>query len=250
MCIILFSIKPNSQYQLVLASNRDEYYNRITAKASPWNNECIIGGLDLSKQIMGTWLVITYDGRLGAITNNIVNPGGTFKTSRGTLVTDYLRGKINPLNYLTEIDNHKNDYDGFNLLLGNYNELWCYSNKEINFAYSQIEPKRVYGLSNNFLDVPWWKVTTSKNRMTNLFKSEVDQSLMEESLFNMLMDKTKPPVNENAIFVEDTINNYSTKSSTIILIDNNLNCTFIERTYQGQSYDDIKFTWNIDDYLK
>ena len=68
MCLILFAHKVHPSYPLVLAANRDEKYVRATAAAAFWNDHPqIYGGRDLEKG--GTWLGITREGRIAAVTN-------------------------------------------------------------------------------------------------------------------------------------------------------------------------------------
>ena len=55
MCIIFFAYKSHPQYKLILAGNRDEFYDRPTRNAGYWwDHPDILGGRDLEKK--GTWL--------------------------------------------------------------------------------------------------------------------------------------------------------------------------------------------------
>ncbi|MDZ7605539.1 MAG: NRDE family protein [Cyclobacteriaceae bacterium] len=68
MCLILFSFKTHPRYKLVLAANRDEYFERPALSADFWeSNTNILGGIDLISG--GTWLGISRSGRFAAITN-------------------------------------------------------------------------------------------------------------------------------------------------------------------------------------
>ena len=68
MCLILLAHKAHSDYPLVLAANRDEVYVRPTAPAAFWNDyPHIYGGRDL--ECGGTWLGITRNGAIAAVTN-------------------------------------------------------------------------------------------------------------------------------------------------------------------------------------
>ncbi len=68
MCLLLLAIKAHPNYKLILAANRDEYYDRPTAPAAFWEEApCLMAGRDL--RAGGTWLGITKNGRIGAITN-------------------------------------------------------------------------------------------------------------------------------------------------------------------------------------
>jgi uncharacterized protein with NRDE domain len=68
MCLLLLSIKSHPVYKLIVAFNRDEYYDRPTAPAAFWEDEPdLLGGRDL--RAGGTWLGIARNGRIGVITN-------------------------------------------------------------------------------------------------------------------------------------------------------------------------------------
>lgn len=118
MCLILFSYDQSARYKLVLAANRDEFYDRPTRGLHFWGDHPdILAGRDLKGN--GTWLGITGNGRLAAITNyrdpSEKKPGAP---SRGRLVSDYLTGDDPPRQYLENIAGQGNRYCGFNLMVG------------------------------------------------------------------------------------------------------------------------------------
>ena len=103
MCLIFLSINNHSNYKLILAGNRDEFYNRKTASANFWtDHEQVLGGRDL--EAGGTWLAMTKGGKIGMVTNyrdpqniNLNAP------SRGHLVSDFLIQDEGPEEYLRNI---------------------------------------------------------------------------------------------------------------------------------------------------
>ena len=77
-----------------------------------------------------------------------------------------------------------NDYDpfpGYNLLAGDMNELFYYSNK--GNAPQKIKPG-IHGVSNHLLNTDWPKVAKGKFGMSNIISKE-KENMMEE-LFNLL----------------------------------------------------------------
>ena len=72
MCLIVFSYQENKESSkafpgvLILAANRDEYYERPTKIMHWWEPEGVLAGKDL--QAGGTWLAVSDDGRFAAIT--------------------------------------------------------------------------------------------------------------------------------------------------------------------------------------
>src|SRR5687768_4996878 len=91
MCLILFAYQVHPDYKLIVAANRDEFYQRQTAPAHFWEDDPeILAGRDLEK--FGTWMGITKQGRFAALTNyrdpNELTDG---KRSRGELVSNALK---------------------------------------------------------------------------------------------------------------------------------------------------------------
>ena len=120
----------------------------------------VLAGRDLEKG--GTWLGVTRNGRFAAVTNfrDARNPQRN-GLSRGHLVSEYLRGSSSPLLYLNELRMTADRYDGFNLLVGDTEALFYFSNREN--VIKALEPG-VYGLSNHLLDTPWPKVARGKEK--------------------------------------------------------------------------------------
>ena len=118
------------EYRLIIAANRDEFYNRPARQLGFWNNTPeILAGKDLRGG--GTWLGVTKSGRLSAITN--YRDPATLKDdapSRGELITDFLKGKTAPKTYMEHIKEEGNRYNGFNLFAADISDFYYYSNME------------------------------------------------------------------------------------------------------------------------
>lgn len=237
MCLILFSWKQKPGYKLILAANRDEFYKRPTSEAGYWDDlPEVLAGRDL--EAGGTWMGITKSGRFAAITNyrdpRIKKENAP---SRGHLTADYLKGSASPENYLKGIRENGASYYGFNLLIGNTDELWYYNN--INHEIREIT-EGSYGLSNSLLDTSWPKVDLGK-KVFGTVTNEPD--IKDEMLFDALGNRKKaedydlpstgvPYEWEKAIssmFIETET--YGTCSSTIMTIDNENRIRFIEKNY-------------------
>ena len=70
MCLVAFAINASARWPLVIASNRDEYFNRPTLPLTQWQTESgqtIISGRDL--RAGGTWIGTTPNGRIALLTN-------------------------------------------------------------------------------------------------------------------------------------------------------------------------------------
>ncbi|HAW81579.1 MAG TPA: hypothetical protein DCX27_18880, partial [Balneola sp.] len=63
MCLITFSYKNHPFYKLIVAANRDEFYQRPTRAAQFWTDEQlpdILAGKDLKAN--GTWMGVSKTG--------------------------------------------------------------------------------------------------------------------------------------------------------------------------------------------
>ena len=128
MCLILFASDAHPRYRLVLAANRDEFYERPTAAAHWWENAPdLLAGRDLRGG--GSWMGVTRGGRWAAVTNyRDLASVRADAPSRGALVSDYLRGDLPPERYLQTLARRAGDYNGFNLLVGDAGGVWWLSN--------------------------------------------------------------------------------------------------------------------------
>ncbi|KAK1824610.1 hypothetical protein LTR12_000935 [Friedmanniomyces endolithicus] len=113
MCISLLSTA-HPTYPFILLNNRDEFLSRPTARAHWWDppNQHVLGGRDLQREIRGTWLAITKDGRIANLTNFRDDDGEVARNvSRGGLVSAYVAATATTTTAL-ETDGEES-YDGF-----------------------------------------------------------------------------------------------------------------------------------------
>jgi len=242
MCLILLAVQKHPNYKLILAANRDEYYERHSEPPHFWEDAPhLLAGRDLVAG--GTWLGITRNGRIAAVTNYrdpaSVKPNAP---SRGKLVSDFLASDLDPLSYLELIRPEKDRHNGFNLILGSLDRITWYSNRS--GEATQLLPG-VYGLSNHLLDTPWPKVVRSKAMFEEVLHTA--GQISAESLFLLLKDQTMATDDRlprtgvptewerilSPIFI--TSPTYGTRSSTVILIDKEDHVTFLDRTFNGSS---------------
>lgn len=235
MCLIFFAINQHPTYKLIIAANRDEFYNRRTEAAHFWkDNPDILGGRDL--EASGTWMAMNkHNGRIAFVTNYRdpfnINPTAP---SRGQLVSDFLTGQDSPKEYLEKIERGGLEYNGFNLMVGSAVELWYYSN--YGKGIQKLDAGS-YGLSNHLLDTPWPKVTKVKERFIK-FISQPD--LPMEGFFEILADRSTAADEDlprtgltlereralSSIFIKTP--DYGTRCSTVLLIDKNNRVSFQE----------------------
>ncbi|MBW1644621.1 MAG: NRDE family protein, partial [Deltaproteobacteria bacterium] len=165
----------------------------------------------------------------------------------GLLVSDYLTGTKTPKIYLEHIKTIGHRYNGFNLLLGDSNGLYYYSNKMDKIK--ELKPG-LYGLSNHLLDTPWPKVKKGKTALKKLLAGK--KRINTEDIFDLLTDMTLPPDDRlpdtgiglkwerilSPMFITSDI--YGTRSSSIVLIDRSHETSFIERSFIPEESGSIK----------
>lgn len=240
MCVIFFAFKQHTEYPLILLANRDEFYERPTAKADFWQDAPnIFAGRDLVHG--GTWLGITKQGRFAAVTNYRDPNALKGKFSRGDLVSDFLKTNKTVEEYLTKIQTDASQFSGFNLLVGEFNAqiqmLGYYSNREDTV---KILAPGIYGLSNHLLDTPWRKVSKGKAELTGFLQND---AIEKDRFFELLSDKTLADDAElpetgigyerekllSSIFIETPV--YGTRSSSVVLIDKDYEISLDERNF-------------------
>ena len=240
MCLIIFAYDVHPSYKLVLAANRDEFYDRPSASADFWKDyPDLLAGRDLKEK--GTWLGITRQGKFAAITNYRDPASFMFDAkSRGKLVKDFLGSKNNAEEFIKKISRQDAKYNGYNLILQDSGGFYYYSNRG---GEKQKITAGIHGLSNHLLNTPWPKVVRGKKLMKEALKSK--RAAMEEALFALLSDRRFPPPEKlpstgvdkewekvlSPIFIKSP--HYGTRSSTVLLIGKNRCVTFIEKNYDG-----------------
>jgi uncharacterized protein with NRDE domain len=236
MCLILAAWKAHPDYPLVMAANRDEFFARPTAPARFWEEAPhVLAGKDL--EAGGTWLGVSRTGRFAALTNfrdPARNKAGA--PSRGQLASRFLNGTQSAQGYLMELESMASCYNGFNLMFGDREGLYCFSN--CGEGERELAPG-VYGLSNHLLDTPWPKVARGKSALSDAMTALPDEDL----LFALLRDDSIAPDDVlprtgvslewerllSASFVRSPA--YGTRSSTVVLLNKAGQLRFIEQTF-------------------
>lgn len=249
MCLILFAYKTHPKYKLVIAANRDEFYRRPTAPAVFWEEDPqVLAGRDL--QAGGTWMGINTSGKISLLTNyrdmSNIKPDAP---SRGHLVSDFLKNKEGAAKYLAHLSSTAHRYNGFNIICGNAEELYYYSN--YSESVHQIKAG-FHGLSNALMNIKWPKITKGIEKLKSILQdNQPDPLHILEALYD---DITAP----NALLPDTGVGlqfekmlspmfikseDYGSRSSTVLLIDYKGHAQYLERTYNVEdfSYEDRRF---------
>jgi uncharacterized protein with NRDE domain len=238
MCLILLAWRAHPEFPLVFGGNRDEAYERPTAAAAIWADETrILGGRDL--EMGGTWLGVTLDGRIAAVTNYRQGSGGATATrSRGELTAGFLRGTEDPHAYLERVAPGVKEYRGYSLIVGNQEQLCAFSNRGGDIE--TLTPG-VHGVSNHLLNTPWPKIVRGKQRLTGLLKA--GEAELTAGLFQALADRTPAPDVElpdsgvglqrerelSPAFIAG--DRYGTRATTVVLVSRRNEVVFVERRF-------------------
>lgn len=238
MCLIIFSYRLHPDYRLILAANRDEFYNRPTAPLAYWPDyPDVLAGRDLKAS--GTWLGVTKSGRIAAITN-YRDPVAHLENapSRGILIRDFLIGNAPALRYLNAVSKMKHAYNGFNLIAGDPSGLYYYSNRA---GRVQLLQPGLYGISNHLLDTAWPKIQRGKELLQGQLSGQ--EPIDTGKIWQILADRSLPADEElpdtgvglqwerilAPLFI--TSADYGTRSSSIVLMEDSGRVTFMERTF-------------------
>ncbi|MCQ6274939.1 NRDE family protein [Bacillus sp. V3B] len=247
MCLILFAYKKHPKYTLIVAANRDEFYQRSTAPVHYWRDHPeILAGRDLEK--MGTWMGITTDGRFSALTN-YRNPAELTegKRSRGELVSEALNYKGDVKQYMQTLISNRNLFPGYNLLAGDVNNLYYYSN--IENTLQNLGPG-IYGVSNHLLNTEWPKVEKGKKGLSKILIDN-EENLVEK-LLTLLQNADPAPDHLlpntgvsldwerrlSSLFIKSE--DYGTRSSTILFMTDQ-EIQYVERVFSKDGINDQEY---------
>lgn len=237
MCLITFAWKHHPNYKLVVAANRDEFYDRPTAPLGYWHDHPeVLGGRDLKEG--GTWMGMHRSGRFTAITNyrDLANLKAT-APSRGKLTKDFLTGGQSPEEFFAGVKPTLDLYNGFNLLILENDRLFYFNN--VHQVLEEVKPG-IYGLSNAFLDTPWPKVEKAKSYFrSSLKKDRVDRrEIMEwmcdsEEAADEALPETgvTPELEKKLSAMCISTENYGTCCTTVVSISSGNEVNYTEKTY-------------------
>jgi uncharacterized protein with NRDE domain len=271
-------VAQSPRFPWVLASNRDEFFQRPAAPLGWWqapgSRAEVLSGRDLSAG--GTWLGLTEAGALALVTN--VREPGRFDpaaASRGVLVLDWLRDAPGrPLDDAATLQRLASPpRNGFNLYAADLvagaqaaepSALW--------FSNRVPAPRRlgagVVGLSNAALDTPWPKVTLLKQRLQAALDRQPDARALAAAAFEALADRRPAPddqlpatgvpllrerqLSPACIRIEDMGSGrvYGTRCATLVIVERTaqgLLARVTERTFgpDGAATGEVAMEWRL-----
>ncbi|MDQ2069696.1 NRDE family protein [Natronospira bacteriovora] len=258
MCLLVVAWQSHPAIRLLAAGNRDEFHARPTEAAGFWpDHPELLAGRDVTAG--GTWMGISRQGRFAAITNVRPglgeDPGRPGRHSRGELPVDFLTSRHTTDDFLLDVQNRANDYDGFNLLVCDGEHLGYYSNRD-GRAPQRLGPG-VHALSNHRLETPWPKLL----RLRSGFEAALQEGRLDSRhLLSLLKnsDTAEPgqlpdtgldPELERRLSAAFVLGqDYGTRSSTLVWLHEDGHGEFLERRYgpYGQEQGDKVFRLTIE----
>ena len=241
MCLIIIAHRMSAEYPLVLAANRDEFFDRPTHQAHMWPNGAMIAGRDL--QAGGIWLGVGLDGRFAAVTN-VREPdrGGASPRSRGELPLDFLAGRQQPAEYLAQRSGRFDEYAGFNLVAGDADSVFYASNRAPGIHEVGSE---IIGLSNGPAGSKWPKILRGKEKIGALIaeRKDLDSDMLVGQMHDQqLADKSQLPETGipdkqesqlSSMFIPAQPGGYGTRCISVFIRRGNGLCRFSEQNFNS-----------------
>jgi uncharacterized protein with NRDE domain len=190
MCLIAWNWQPHSATPLLLLANRDEFYARPTLPLHWWEHSGhgsdILAGKDL--QAGGTWLGLSRNGRLAALTNyRSAEPVRLSAPSRGELVANFLASQASAEDFLRPLTERCCDYNPFNLLVFDGQQILGLESRSA--VVRTLQPG-IGAVSNADFHTPWPKLA----RLAQALQSGADQETTDASrLLPLLHDRSVAP---------------------------------------------------------
>lgn len=143
--------------------------------------------------------------------------------SRGHIPINYLDSHESPSSFLKTLNKDARHFNPFNLILGDKDGVWYYSNVE---GKARELSHGIYGLSNSFLDTSWPKLDKLKNSFQSTLQEEI---IDEDRLIKILLETKKADQDQlpdtgigiewehslSSIFIQTP--KYGTRSSHILI---------------------------------
>lgn len=248
MCLIALALGQHPRFEVVLAANRDEFYERPSAPLQWWDHgpvrEAVLAGRDL--RAGGHWLALGRHGRVAALTNirrpERVDPRAP---SRGAIVHGWVTaapaGPGDPSGAGLDGEAYARQlalraYPGFNLLAGALgpraadDRWWALRHGR---PQARALDRGLYGLSNADLDTPWPKLSRLKDGVARrLAVGGHSPADLAESLLSELSHADPPADHElpdtgiglereralGSVFIHAPSWRYGTRCSTVLLV--------------------------------
>ncbi|HXX66339.1 MAG TPA: NRDE family protein [Polyangiaceae bacterium] len=191
MCVILLFFHVHPDLPLVVAANRDEFYERRSS-GPEWlfTSPRVVGGRDL--RAGGTWMGVSETGFFAGLTNlRTLGPPEAARRSRGEIVMQALRtGSVRATEaWIRSVDARA--YNPYNLVFGDGRELWIASSGEDDASVRLLRLKAgLHVITNAPVGTRWPKVSRAEKLAAPLSKAPL--SALVPALAGVLADHRMP----------------------------------------------------------
>ena len=252
MCLVVLNWEPGADVPLVLVANRDEFRARPTEIMHWWSDQPtpMLAGRDL--QAGGTWFAVDRAANFALITN--IRPGYVGKAaglSRGALPTRFIQTGADIRAFHLALLPDIGLYGGFNLLLGNREQLFWFSSDHPEGRWLEAG---VHALSNDALDTPWPKVQLARQQMydsVRLLKAgDINTDVLSSTARypESELPSTGVPVEWESLLSAQTIvgAEYGTRARTWLRLYQNNRISVTEAQYspEGERNSVQQFNWD------
>jgi uncharacterized protein with NRDE domain len=233
MCLVALALDHSRRFPLVVAANRDEYFDRPSSRLAWWEPgkgaPAILGGKDL--QSGGTWMGLTSEGRFALVTN-VRNPThhDPSAPSRGQVPMLWLSARLSTDRFWTQTA--LSGHNGFNLIAADFRAGDCFYATNLGSLPHRLE-RGVFGLSNAGLDTPWPKVERLKHALMLALNKHAAVDGLATELFAALADRSTAADEElpstgiafelerelSAPFIRTVDGRYGTRTSTLVITE-------------------------------
>jgi uncharacterized protein with NRDE domain len=256
MCLIAIALNRHPKFAVVIAANRDEFFDRPTRSAHWWGG-LSFGGRDL--QAGGAWMAVRTDGAFAAVTNvrvaSSTDANAPQAKTRGAIVPAAIRGATSQeLKAIIEQSSLCNFIGG---ALWPTVDLSFQTNRAGQENSVLLDLGKVHTVSNGYLNDPWPKAKKLALALDQLLTGDQDVHGIEAQCFHLLSDTQVAPDSElpntgvpldwervlSSAFItfeehQDKPSagthfsrSYGTRSSTVICLSNQGLLSFCERTW-------------------
>ncbi|MGH7806199.1 MAG: NRDE family protein [Candidatus Binatia bacterium] len=225
MCTLAVYSRSFREYPLVIAANRDEFYDRESLEPALLPGElAVYCGRDGIHS--GTWLGVNAAGVAAALLNRRTqNPPDPRRRSRGLLCMEALAHRTAGSAAAALSVMSTADYNPFNLLIADAEDVWIVSNPSSRLLRTRLQPG-LHLLTNLDVDDPECpRIAASTQRFAALVPAEAEEGGADEivarlqsvlSSHDIALDP-RDAVLGNGLCVH--LETFGTRSSTILLLD-------------------------------
>ncbi|KAF5294365.1 hypothetical protein FQR65_LT10818 [Abscondita terminalis] len=268
MCILFIYTNPSppkNGYRLIVASNRDEDYNRPARHAFHCTGNNIIGGRDMEEG--GMWFGVSlnesnkYKLRLGCLLNVTGESHVDDAEGRGAIILNYLKQEIGTDDYAKAIEERV--YRAYNFISVEISNDHAITHHRSNrpTSCSKYEGLQILGFGNSTTTTPLQKVLNGKSQFEEIIKSYGTASKEElvERLTGFLKNEKRflpdvelqrrSPMYEHlsSIFVKIPEYKYGTRAHSIVLVSYDWSLHFVEIALE-QPIDVNNFIWRTSQF--